>query len=502
MVPTHLFLFQHLATAAQRYPQKIAVQDAKSAFSYEQLFSKALGFSQTLVEADVIPGDRVVLYLENSTDFAIAYWGAVLTGAVVTPISRETKASKLAWIIDDCSPKAVVSRGDGLDLLATLPTPEKPYQIIDASIKKASPITAPIPCEGKIIDQDLGCIIYTSGSTGNPKGVMLSHQNLVTASRSVCSYLGYRSEDTLFVTIPLTFDYGMHQLTMAALVGASVFIETDFSAPLFSLHRLATSGATVFPIVPTMAPLIFTLADRFDFSNVRLISSTAAALHPQVIDKLAKVFSNATVFSMYGLTECHRCTYVPPADLERKKGSVGVAIPNTEMWVVDSDGQWHTKDAVGELVIRGATVMKGYWNNPEKTAQRLKTGRFPGELVLFTGDLCRVDSDGFLYFLARSDDILKIRGEKVAPKEVEDVLLSHRAVSEAIVFGKPDALQGHVVHAQVTLVDGETVTCEELRAYCRSQLPAIAVPKAVKIRDQFKRNANGKIDRHAILENA
>jgi acyl-CoA synthetase (AMP-forming)/AMP-acid ligase II len=187
------------------------------------------------------------------------------------------------------------------------------------------------PCAGQLIDQDLGCMIYTSGSTGTPKGVMLSHQNLTAASRSVCTYLGYRADDLIFVTIPLTFDYGMHQMTMAALIGAEILIERNFGNALFSLDRLVKSRATVFPIVPTMVPLMSPLADRFDLSGVRLVSSTAAALHPGTIDRLVEMFPKATVFSMYGLTECHRCTYLPPDQLSRRKGSVGIAIPNTEM---------------------------------------------------------------------------------------------------------------------------------------------------------------------------
>ncbi|MGC1497633.1 MAG: class I adenylate-forming enzyme family protein [Sulfitobacter sp.] len=500
MIPNHLFLYQHLERSAADFPDKMAAQDTQTTLSYSALHQSASAIAHKLVENGVKPGDRVILYLSNSVEFVQAFWGAVYAGAAVTPLSIETKPKKLAWIISDCTPAAIIAQGDQLDVLDVIHDQEINPFVLSMDEKITLDETADIPCKGKTIDQDLGCIVYTSGSTGNPKGVMLSHQNLTAASRSVCTYLGYRNDDTLFVAVPLTFDYGMHQLTMAALVGASVIVETNFSSSLYALHRLATSGATVFPIVPTMAPLIFSLADRFDFSSVRLVSSTAAALHTKVIDQLGDVFTSATIFSMYGLTECHRCTYVPPADLERKKGSVGVAIPNTEMWVTDSNGDIHTSDATGELVIRGATVMKGYWNNPEKTLQRLKPGRFPGEFVLYTGDLCRIDADGYLYFLSRSDDVLKIRGEKVAPKEVEDVLLSHQAVSEAIVFGKPDAIQGQVVHACITLVQGAQISVDELRNWCQTHLASISVPKSIVVHEKFMRNANGKIDRTALID--
>lgn len=503
MMPTHLFLYQHLHHAALTWPDRPALRDRTRSLSFAALHAMALRVARLLAENGVRKGDRVVLVMGNTADFAFAYWGAVYAGAVVTPLSPETPVEKLGWIIGDCCPAALITDAELADtVVLSLPfdlspavlTPEQ-FGVADVTAMVEEP-----PCAGKLIDQDLGCMIYTSGSTGSPKGVMLSQQNLVTASRSVCTYLGYRADDLIFVTIPLTFDYGMHQMTMAALIGAEVMIERSFGNALFSLDRLVKSGATVFPIVPTMVPLMSPLADRFDLSGVRLVSSTAAALHPGTIDRLTEMFPRATVFSMYGLTECHRCTYLPPDQLARRKGSVGIAIPNTELWIEQADGSRHVSDATGELVIRGATVMKGYWNNAEKTAQRLKPGRFAGEFVLYTGDLCRLDSEGYLYFLARSDDVLKIRGEKVAPKEVEDALLTYPAVSEAVAYGRPDAVQGHVICAVVTLKPGKGVDLAELKAWCATRLDPVAVPQRIEVRSSFARNANGKIDRAALLQ--
>lgn len=500
MIPNHLFLYQHLDHSAARRPDHVAVADPKASLSYAELRAEAMALARRLSQVGVRPGDRVILLLANTVDFARAYWGVCYAGAVVTPLSVETKAEKLAFIIGDCTPAAVIADRDLVDeVFVALPASLDPVVMV-LDPPEAAPTDDPAPCAGRIIDQDLGCMIYTSGSTGQPKGVMLSHQNLVTASRSVCSYLGYSQDDRIFVTIPLTFDYGMHQLTMAALVGATVVIERSFANPLFTLDRLVKSGATCLPIVPTMVPLMAVLADRFDLSAVRLLSSTAAALHPSAIDDLHGMFPQATVFSMYGLTECHRCTYLPPDQLDRRKGSVGIAIPNTEIWVEDGDGRRHSRDATGELVIRGATVMKGYWNAPEKTARRLRPGRFPGEMVLHTGDLCRLDVDGFVYFIARSDDVLKIRGEKVAPKEIEDTLLTHPAVSEAVIIGLPDRILGQRVHALVTLKPGHMPSPQDLQEWCAQHLESIAVPHRVDIRTAFVRNANGKIDRHALYD--
>ncbi len=494
----HLFLHHHLSHSANIQPDKVAIRDVAASVTYSNLHSWATAVANGLSRLGVHPGGRVVLFMENSVEFAKAYWSIVYSGAVVTPISSETKIDKLSYILRDCTPDAVITDE------ALVETVRR------ASPQRAIPILTPVSClelveesqnnfgslgAESLIDQDLCCIIYTSGSTGHPKGVMLSHQNLVSASRSVSKYLGYSNTDCIFVAIPLTFDYGMHQLTMAALVGATVVIERNFSKPLYTLDRLARSGATVLPVVPSMIPMIASLAGRFDLKEIRLISSTAAALDPSWIDRLSELFPQAQLYSMYGLTECHRCTYVPPEMLQEHKESVGIAIPNTELWVVDADGVRQRGNATGELVIRGATVMKGYWNNPEKTAERLKPGLFPGEYVFHTGDICRLDEHGYVHFVARLDDMLKVKGEKVAPKEVEDALRRHSSVLEAIVFGRPDPAYGQSVCAAVNLREGANVTPEVLRAWCAEYLEPVAVPRSIEIMEAFKLTTNGKIDR-------
>jgi amino acid adenylation domain-containing protein len=498
MTPTHLFLYRHLAHSAEVRPDHIAVSDTEGSETYAALHRDACDGARGLHAAGVSRGDRVLLVMENSVAFARTYWAVVYAGAVVTPVSPETKADKLAYIIQDCTPKAVIAdaahAAEARQAAAGQPTR---VLLPDGDWTRGIPDSAGLEGCGALdlIDQDLGCIIYTSGSTGRPKGVMLSQQNLVSAARSVAQYLGYCASDSIFVTIPLTFDYGMHQMTMAALVGATVIIERNFLKPLFTLDRVSKSGATVMPVVPSMVPMIEALAARFDLRSVRLVSSTAAALDPKNIDSLRLSFPSATIFSMYGLTECHRCTFVPPDRLEEKKRSVGIAIPNTELWVVDATGTPQRRSAEGELVIRGATVMKGYWNAPEKTAERLKPGPFPDEYVFHTGDICRLDEEGFVHFLSRMDDVLKVKGEKVAPKEVEDALRRHSSVTEAIVYGREAPSGDMMVCASVTVRDGANVTPNALRDWCSEQLEPTAVPRHIEIVETFRLTANGKIDR-------
>jgi acyl-coenzyme A synthetase/AMP-(fatty) acid ligase len=239
-----------------------------------------------------------------------------------------------------------------------------------------------------------------------------------------------------------------------------------------------------------------------DFSRVRYVSNTAAALPEKHIDVLRKLFPAARIFSMYGLTECKRCSYLPPEDLDRKPGSVGVAIPNTELWIVDEQGRRLGPQEVGQLVVRGATVMKGYWEKPAETAEKLRPGPLPGESVLYTGDYCRFDEDGYLYFVGRMDDIIKSRGEKVPPKEVEGVLLNLPGVKEAAVVGVPDPILGQAVKAFIVLEKTSTLTDKQIRHACQSRLEAYMVPREIEFVADLPKTASGKIRKTGLSQGA
>ncbi|MGL6209190.1 MAG: class I adenylate-forming enzyme family protein [Paracoccaceae bacterium] len=505
MHSTSTLLTSFLEHSAATRADFTALTDPEISLTFAQVRGAAVQIAADLGDRGLGRGDRVVLLMANSVGFALGYWGVLFGGGVAVPLNPAIPTEKLGWILADCTPKVVICdaaltalvrqaadhAGIKVQIVAHGVSDEADMLAVSGDPARVAPSTG-------VIDQDLAAIIYTSGSTGAPKGVMLSHLNMTSAARSVAQYLGYLSEDRVFCTIPLTFDYGLHQLTMTTLVGANLLIEPSFAQPLFALQRLVKGAATVFPVVPTMVPLIAPLADRFDFSAIRCVTSTSAALHPGAIDQLAKVFWGARLFSMYGLTECHRCTYLDPAQLATRKSSVGKAIPNTELWLVDAQGQTHHRNATGELVIRGSTVMKGYWNNPAKTAEKLRPGPLPDELVLYTGDTCRLDDDGYLYFISRSDDILKVGGEKVAPTEVEAALMRHPAVIEACVLGVDHAVYGQQCVAAVTLKGANPPDARALKDWCATQLEPHSIPARVLVVEAMARNMNGKIDRHVL----
>jgi acyl-CoA synthetase (AMP-forming)/AMP-acid ligase II len=350
------------------------------------------------------------------------------------------------------------------------------------------------------IDIDLAAIIYTSGSTGDPKGVMLTHRNMLTAATSISTYLELQEDEVILGVLPLAFDYGLYQMIMAFRTGARLVLERSFTFPTAVLKTVVAEGVTGFPGVPTIFAILAELKTKqqFDFSKIRYVTNTAAALPVKHIEVLSELFPQARIYSMYGLTECKRCTYLPPKDIQRKPTSVGIAIPNTELWIVDDQGQKVGPNVVGELVIRGATVMKGYWEKPEQTAKKLRPGPLPGEQVLHTGDLCRLDDEGYLYFVGRMDDIIKSRGEKVAPKEVEGAIYNIQGVKECAVVGVPDPILGEAVKAFVVLEQGATLTEKDILRECQGRLENFMVPKHVAFLAELPKTTTGKIKKTGL----
>jgi len=352
------------------------------------------------------------------------------------------------------------------------------------------------------ISIDLAMLVYTSGSTGQPKGVMMTHQNIVAAATSITTYLGNTPDDIILNVLPISFDYGLYQVLMAAKIGATLVLEKSFAYPAAILDRVRAEKVTGLPLVPTMAAMILQMRDLApgDLPSLRYLTNTAAALPPAHILRLRELFPHATVFSMYGLTECKRCTYLPPTELDRRPGSVGIAIPDTEAYVVDDAGSRTAPGVIGELVIRGPHVMKGYWENPEATDRALKPGPFPWEKVLYTGDLFKTDAEGFLYFVGRKDDIIKSRGEKVAPKEVEAVLYTLPGIREAAVIGIPDPILGAALKAVIALEPGSPLTAQDVTRHCAKNLESFMVPTLVEFRPDLPKTETGKISRRLVAE--
>ena len=509
-------LQDYLTYSASRLGDKVALVCMKQRVTYRQLEERSNALATTLVARGVRRGDRVLIFAENTVETAVAFWAVLKANAVVSIVNPLTKAEKLRYLINDCRPSALITDAHLYDAWLK-PSHSKHVKTVIVSgrlddrewdrtpnivlwsdaLAQVDPTRAPV-CRN--IDIDLAAIIYTSGSTGEPKGVMLTHRNMLAAAASICSYLQLQEDDVILCALPLAFDYGLYQMILAFRRGARLVLERSFAYPAQILKLMVDEGVTGFPGVPTMFSIIaeFKTLHAYDFSRIRYVTNTAAALPVKHIRMLKDVFPSARVYSMYGLTECKRCTYLPPEDLDRKPGSVGIAIPNTELWIVDEDGNKVGPGIVGQLVVRGATVMKGYWEKPAATAKKLQPGPLPGEQVLYTGDYCKLDDEGYLYFVARMDDMIKSRGEKVSPKEVEAAILDIAGVKEAAVIGIPDDILGHAVKAFVVLEQAVSMSEREIQRFCLAKLENFMVPKVVTFVPELPKTDSGKIKKTGL----
>lgn len=515
-----MLLHDSFFDTATRAPDKVALVCGAKRYTYTDLAGSIDRLAAVLQRNRISRGERVAIFLENGVEAVIGIYAALRVGAVFMPINPQTKTDKLAYVLNDAGTSCLIThrrlapvfrpalaaaedvRLCGIVGGAVEPPAGRDVAMFDLADAAGADTFAPEVRQAGCIDQDLAGLIYTSGSTGEPKGVMLSHLNMVTACNSVSGYLGLRANDVVLCALPLSFDYGLYQVLMAFKLGATVVLERSFAFPVKTLELMAVERVTVFPGVPTMFSLLLGLhnLDHYDLSTLRLVTNTAAALPVEHIRSIRACFPQARLYSMYGLTECKRVSYLPPEQLDARPSSVGRGMPNEEWWLVDENNERLGYGATGELVVRGSHVMRGYWRKPDATAERLRPGPLPGEQVLHTGDIFRTDADGYLYFVGRKDDIIKSRGEKVSPKEVENVLYSLKGVSEAAVIGVPDAVLGEAVKAFVALQPGYEYTEKQVIGHCQGKLENFMVPKFVQFVVELPKTNTGKIQKTGLRE--
>lgn len=507
---------QFLRQSAERFPDKTALVASGKRLTYSQLDDLSDELAQGLIDRGIARGDRVVLFLDNSAEAVVSIFAVLKAGAVFSPVNPSTKADKLAYILNNCRARGVITQQKIAAVAADAVVASPSVVLTVVADGEAAPAAAgfahwnevlAVPSFALIagasgIDIDLAMLIYTSGSTGFPKGVMMTHQNIVAAATSITTYLENTSDDIILNVLPVAFDYGLYQVLMAVKVGATLILEKSFVFPQVILNRAAEERVTGLPLVPTMAAILIAQRNLAPgtLPHLRYITNTAAALPPAHIERLQALFPHVALYSMYGLTECKRCTWLPPGELKKRISSVGIAIPGTEAYVVDEAGNKVAASVVGELVIRGAHVMKGYWENPEATARALRPGLHEWERVLHTGDLFRTDAEGFLYFVGRKDDIIKSRGEKVAPKEVENVIYALPGVAEVAVIGVPDPILGSAIKAVVATEQGASLKTEDIVRHCARFLEDYMVPKFVEFRPSLPKTDSGKISRRLVAE--
>jgi long-chain acyl-CoA synthetase len=511
-IPQRL-LGEALLISASKYSSKTAIIAKSDEYSYSDLKESAEKLACYLVLSGIKKGDRVAIYMNNSWQCVVAIYGTTLAGAVFLVINPQTKADKLKYILNDSGAKTLISEsilnhelttalGDSKTVQEVIISGETDEIVINSDIKfisfeeiqKASYFTVTLP---KIIPNDLASLIYTSGSTGFPKGVMMTHQSMVFTCWSLIEYLRLSEEDRIILLLPLAFDYGLYQLLMAVTIGGSLIVEKSFAFQTNVYNQIEKYKPTVFPGVPTIYALMIGANKKsgMSFNCITKVTNTAAALPAEFIPDLKKIFPNALIFKMYGLTECKRVCYLEPEFIDIKTESVGKAIPGTEVFLLSPESNPVPPGEKGILHIRGPHVMLGYWHNDELSKEMLKPGFLPGERILCSNDWFKMDEAGFLYFLGRNDDIIKTRGEKVSPVEIENVIYKIADIKEVAVIGIPDEIMGESIVAFITTYSNNQTNGKDIQKECASKLENFMVPQQIIFLDEMPKSSNGKIDK-------
>jgi long-chain acyl-CoA synthetase len=523
-----------LENSARKYPDKVALIYQDQRLTYQEIDEMANQLACALQDQGIKRGDRVAILMDSSPEAVISLFGILKANGIFLMLSPTMKSNKLEYILNDCQCKSLIAHANKLKIVkqavkncqhlksivivsdtqnsafktqhSSVTTPDASFETYlwhELAIHHSSLATKKyyLPPPSSNIDLDLATIIYTSGSTGNPKGVMLTHLNMVSAADSIINYLENVPDDIIIDLLPLSFDYGLYQVLMAFKFGGTVILERSFGYPYPVIEKIIQKKVTGFPGVPTIFAILLQLNDlkKYDFSNLRYITNTAAALPVDHIKKLRKIFPpHVQLYSMYGLTECKRVSYLPPEELERRPTSVGKGMPNEEVWIVDEKGSRVDPEVVGELVVRGSNVMRGYWGLPQETDQVLRPGLYPGEKVLYTGDLFKADDDGFLYFVGRKDDMIKSKGERISPREIENCLYEIEGVAEIAIVGVPDEILGQAIKAFISPKDGYSLREKDIVRYCIKSLEDFMVPKYIQFMKSLPKTPNGKIDKLAL----
>lgn len=504
---------RYLAEIAQRLPDKVAIVSRARSITFGELFQETLTTAECLREIGVNTGDRVGICMEKTVDQVLAILGVLCANGVVVPILPRLKGPNILHIIENSGMVAMITDTDRLDEVAEFASTTR----LITGHGEVSNDWPNLPYLRRFIQQrhffdrignDNAAIIYSSGSTGRPKGILIAHRNLAEGADIVAEYLGTNEDDRIGCMLSFNFDYGMNQIWQTLRKGCTLVLH-DLALPNDLFSMMSKQNITALPLMPVFITKMFdrrlkVSTSSFDFSALRYVCSTGGRLSADMISDLRGAFPKAKVFSMFGLTEAFRSTYLPPDKLDTHPTSIGRSIPDCQVMVLDEAGDECAPLVVGELVHRGATVTKGYWNDPINTAKSFRSHpRFPGETLVYSGDRVYRDENGFLYFVARADDMIKTKGFRVSPTEVETEVMRHPDIIDAVAFALPNITVGEDVGCAYTSVSGQPLTEALLKQFLKSNLPNHMVPTVLVHFDTFTILGNaGKLDRKSIKQAA
>ncbi len=519
MMPRPTLIHDYLTITAQQYAQKPFLVCGDQSYTFGEIDARSTSLAHRLIERGIGPQDKVAILLDNSAETVISLYAASKAAAVFIVINGAVKPAKLRHILNNSQAKVLITHNakgrvvlQALKILDQKPSViwASPHGKVSTALSKAAPsynwndiITETPGCNADSLPRanptDLAALIYTSGSTGEPKGVMQPHDKMIAVAQSIIQYLENDSSDVILNVLSLAFGYGLYQVLMAAMFGGTVLLEKGFVYLHDTLKKIAQHNVTAMPVVPTVLAMMFKLKNLqdYDFSSLKYITNAGDALPLHHTALLRKLAPDAKIYPMYGLTECVRVSFLSPELIDQHPSSVGREIPNCTAFVVDENGNKVAPDQIGELVITGDNVMNGYYRDPEHTAEVFRNAP-DGSVRLYTGDLFKRSKEGLLFFISRKNDMIKSRGERVSPLEVQNILLDIEGVAEAAVIGVPDDMFGQAVKAFIAPADGHSLTEEMILKNCTENMENYMVPKYIEFMPTLPKTPNGKVDKREL----
>jgi len=500
-------LLQALSEAVVSYPDNVAARSSDDSISYSELWHTVCRVAGFLKQQRIQAGDKVALITDNSIEYIVIYYGILAAGGVVVSLNGTAKdRSLIAWLEHSRSvflfihkkyaSQAILekTRQDLKCVLLTEKGGHENYSNIN-SWDQVQNSTVVEPEFDTLNTSALASIIYTSGTTGSPKGVMLSHQNLIRNIESIISYLEIRDTDSIVNILPFYYSYGNSILHTHLLSGACLILENSLMYPHRVVELMQNEKVSGFSGVPSTYSLLLNRVDlhRYDLRSLRYMTQAGGPMAPSEVDKICKVLPDVRFFVMYGQTEASaRLSYLPPEKLDKKPGSIGIPIPGVRLEVRNKQGRQAEVDETGEIYASGDNIMMGYWQDEEMTGRVLRNG------WLKTGDLAKYDKDGYIYIIGRSSDMIKSGSHRISPKEIEEVILELEEVREVAVLGVKDEILGEVIKACIVLCENCEIDERHIKAHCHKNLPPFKLPKYMEFIDDLPKTDSGKVKRYLL----
>jgi len=507
-----MFVHDFLCNSAKRFPQKDAIIHVNNRYTYTEVLTTSSTVSSWLLKMNLAPGFRAAILTDDPFEYITSYFATLMAGGIAVGLNTQTSDRTLRTILNDCTPSIIFFHAKFrryLEKISDLPSPqllvisgsldnlpaEKYRKWFDRSmILSLQPISSIQPPE--ITSSSIAQIIYTSGTTGSPKGVMLRHSNLVANTNSTIKYLQLSENDRVMAVLPFFYSYGNSILLTHIAVGGSLIVNQNFLYPKVILDQMIKEEVTGFSGVASTFAILINRSDirNYSFPNLRYITQAGAALSPKLAHQLEAILPETQIFIMYGQTEASpRLSYLDPKEIYRKPGSIGKAIPGVTLQLLDESGNPVPPGQVGEIVANGDNIMAGYWGKPAETDKVLRPEG------LWTGDLAKMDAEGFFYIISRKSDIIKSGSHRIAPKEIEEIILEHEAVHEVAVVGIKNDILGESIKACIVLKTEMLCSTKDITLHCKQNLPTYKIPQQIEFFKELPKTATGKICKNKLI---